>query len=128
LALGAISCSKASDNTAAPTGSIPLTCSGLAGGRVSAADGKYLGRLTNRFDDESILSTFGDHGSRFGSASMYNQVSSYGNLASSLSAYNTVASTPPKLNVAGQFAAYVTKNTAKSPRVDPDTLRSCSFP
>lgn len=110
------------------TGSIPLTCSGLAGGQVFGADGQYLGRLTNQFDSQSILNTFGQYGSQFSSTSMYNTFSSYGSAFSSLSAYNTLASSPPLLFVGSQFAAYVSKNTIKTPRVDPDALHACAFP
>jgi hypothetical protein len=107
---------------------IPLTCAGLAGGQVYAADGQYLGRLTNSFDSQSILNAFGSFGSHFSSTSMYNAFSLYGSQFGSLSAYNSFASTPPQLYVSGQFAAYVTKNTAKIPRVDPDALHGCAFP
>jgi hypothetical protein len=59
---------------------------------------------------------------------MYNQFSQYGSQFGSLSAYSEFTSTPPQLYVGGRFAAYVTKNTFRTPRVDPDALRSCSFP
>lgn len=107
---------------------IPLTCLGLAGGVIFAQDGEYLGRLTNRFDSESILNPFGPHGSEFSSRSIYNPYGRYGSPFSNLSAYNEFTSTPPQLYVSAQFAAYVTKNTFRTPRVDPDALRSCDFP
>ena len=97
-------------------------------GQVFGADGQYLGRLTNQFDSQSILNTFGQYGSQFSSTSMYNTFSSYGSAFSSLSAYNTLASSPPLLFVGSQFAAYVSKNTIKTPRVDPDALHACAFP
>ena len=114
--------------TVVVTGRIPLTCAGVAGGLVYANDGQYLGRLTNRFESQSILNTFGSYGSEFSSTSMFNSFSQYGSQFSSLSAYNSFTSTPPKLNVSGQLAAYATKNTLKIPRYDPDALRSCAFP
>jgi uncharacterized protein YjdB len=107
---------------------IPLTCAGVAGGQIYAQNGQYLGRLTNQFDSQSILNTFGSYGSQFSSTSIYNTFSQYGSQFSSLSAYNPFTSTPPQLYVSGQFAAYVTKNTIKTPRIDPDALRSCIFP
>jgi hypothetical protein len=114
--------------TAGGSGGISLTCAGVAGGLVYAADGQYLGRLTNQFDSQSILNTFGLYGSQFSSTSMFNSFGRYGSQFGSLSAYNPFASTPPQLYVSGQFGAYVTKNTTKNPRVDPDALRSCPFP
>jgi Putative Ig domain len=105
----------------------PLTCSTVAGGEIYAEDSQYLGRLTNQFDAQSILNTFGSYGSAFSSTSMFNQFSQYGSPFSALSAYNTLALTPPRLYVNGFFVAYVTKNSLKTPLVDPDALRGCPF-
>jgi hypothetical protein len=136
LSLGTVTISAISEGvvgssviivTSGGIGGISLTCAGVAGGQVYAADGQYLGRLTNQFDSQSILNTFGLYGSQFSSTSMFNSFGRYGSQFGSLSAYNPFASTPPQLYVSGQFAAYVTKNTTKNPRVDPDALRSCPF-
>ena len=105
----------------------PLTCSTVAGGEIYADNSQYLGRLTNQFDNQSILNTFGPYGSEFSSTSMYNEFSQYGSPFSTLSAYNSLATTPPRLFVNGYAVAYVTKNTLRTPLVDPDALRSCSF-
>ena len=107
-------------------GVVLLTCSGLAGGSVYGQDGVFLGRLTSAFDSQSINNTFGQYGSQFSSTSMYNQFSQYGSQFAANSAYNPFASTPPILLVSGG-AVYVTKNTFKLPRVDPDYLRGCTF-
>lgn len=37
-------------------------------------------------------------------------------------------STPPVLFVNGTAVAYVTKNSIRTPQVDPDALRTCNFP
>ena len=105
----------------------PLTCSTVAGGEIYAENSQYLGRLTNQFDNQSILNTFGPYGSEFSNTSMYNEFSQYGSQFATLSAYNSFANTPPRLFVNGYFVAYVTKNTFRTPLVDPDALRSCSF-
>jgi hypothetical protein len=109
-------------------GTISLTCGGVAGGVIYAPNGVYLGRLTNQFDSQSILNTFGSYGSQFSSTSMYNTFSQYGSPFGSYSAYNQFTNSPPILYVGNVAAAYVTKNTFKTPRVDPDALRACSFP
>ncbi|MDB4906277.1 MAG: hypothetical protein JWO05_1061 [Gemmatimonadetes bacterium] len=108
-------------------GGIQLTCAGVAGGRIYGNDGVYLGRLTNQFDAESILNQFGSYGGQFGTYSMYNTFGQYGSAFSALSAFNTLTATPPLLFVNGNFAAFVTKNTIKVPRVDPAALRTCNF-
>jgi hypothetical protein len=100
----------------------------MAGGTVYAQDGTYLGRLTNAFDSQSILNTFGSFGSQFSSTSMYNTFSQYGSQFATYSAYNSFTNTPPVLYVNSVAAAYVTKNTFKTPHIDPDFLRSCTYP
>ena len=112
----------------ASAGTIPLTCAGVAGGQIYAQNGQYLGRLTNVFDSQSVLNTFGVYGSQFSATSMYNPYSQYGSQFALYSAYNQSSISPPVLYVSGRFAAYVTKNTVKIPRVDPDALKSCVFP
>lgn len=105
-----------------------LTCANIAGGQIYAQDGQYLGLLANSVNSESILNSVGRYGSSVSSTSMYNTVSRYGSSVGSLSAFNSVTSTPPQLYKSGRFLAYVTKNTIKTPGIDPVALRTCSFP
>jgi hypothetical protein len=89
---------------------------------------QYLGYITHsKYDAESIINDYGTYGNRYSSTSIRNSYSSYGSLYSTYSAYNSLASAPPiiysyssVLGYSGQ--AYLTKNTLKSPRVDPDAL------
>jgi uncharacterized protein YjdB len=105
-----------------------LNCSSIAGGQVYGADGRFLGSLTNQFNQQSINNTFGQYGSAFSATSMFNQFSNYGSNFSALSAFNTIASSPPVLYVNGQSVAYVSRNSIRNPRIDPATLRACVFP
>ena len=109
-------------------GPILLSCTVMAGGVIYAQDGVYLGRLTNQFDSQSIQNWFGSFGSQFSSTSIYNAVSPYGSQFGAYSAYNKSTDTPPILFVGSVAAAYVSKNTLMTPRVDPDALKFCSFP
>ena len=100
----------------------------MSGAVIYAQDGVYLGSLTNQFDSQSALNGRGSFGSQFSSTSIYNAVSPYGSQFGAYSAYNHSTNTPPILFVGTVAAAYISKNTSKTPRVDPDALKFCSFP
>jgi hypothetical protein len=90
-----------------------------------AEDGTFLGRATaNQFDTDSVCNEFSDYGSEFSSTSIFNEFSEYGSDFSSQSAYSEFTSTPPILvdTCDDEAVAYVTKNTALEPRIDPDIL------
>jgi uncharacterized protein YjdB len=111
----------------APTGAVSV-CTVIAGALLFGDDGQYLGRFTNRFDSESVLNEFGRYGSPFSSTSTNNEFSSYGSRFNSLSAWNPFASRPPLIVRNGQFVAFYTVNTARTPRVSPAVALSCNFP
>ena len=93
------------------------------GGLVYADDGQFLGVINdNQFDVNSLANSFGTYGSTFSSYSIWNEFGTYGSSFSSLSAYNSFTSTPPVVYVNGVFYAYLTKNTIKFPRLDPNTV------
>ncbi len=103
-------------------------CTQIAGASVIGDDGVYLGRLTNRFDSQSIYNEYGTYGSRYGSLSVYNEYGKYGSRYSSFSAFNPYASTPPILVKNGTAIAYFTVNTTKTPYINPNFAETCSFP
>jgi trimeric autotransporter adhesin len=116
--------------------SIPVTvltpqsasvCSQIAGALVIGDDGQYLGRLTNRFDSQSVFNEFGTYGSPYSSTSTNNTYGTYGSPYSSLSANNPYASRPPVLVKNGVAIAYYTVNNFKIPYVTPAYARSCNF-
>ena len=93
------------------------------GGIVLGNDGQYLGVINdNEFDQDSLANSFGTYGSVYSSYSIWNQFGTYGSQFSSLSAYNSFTSTPPKVYVNGVFYAYLTTNTIKIPRLDPNVV------
>jgi hypothetical protein len=90
---------------------------------IEAGDGTFLGKLNpNRFDQDSIFNRFGAYGNKFSSQSIFNKFSTYGNQFNSESPFNRFSTDPPRIYVRGKFVAYLTKNTFKTPRVDPDEL------
>jgi hypothetical protein len=90
---------------------------------------QYLGFITdNQNNTESIINDYGTYGGIYSTKSIRNQYSSYGSAYSSYSAYNEYTSTPPIIytysSVASKYTAvaFLTKNTYKTPAIDPDLL------
>ena len=92
----------------------------LLGGYIAADDGKFIGRITtNKYDSDSILNDYGDHGSEYSSDSIFNDYGSYGSEYSGESAFNDMASSPPRVyTINGQFVGYLTTNDYITPRID----------
>jgi uncharacterized protein YjdB len=103
-------------------------CDQIAGAAVVANDGKYLGRLTNKFDSESIYNKFGTYGSQFSPLSINNEFGTYGSKFAPLSPFNAFTSTPPRLFRNGTALAYLTVNTLLTPYVAPAFAETCNFP
>jgi len=72
-------------------------CTYASGSTIIANDGKYLGKVSSRYDSESILNTYGSYGSEYSSDSIWNKYSSYGSEYSNNSPFNSYSSTPPVL-------------------------------
>jgi hypothetical protein len=97
--------------------------SSLVDAIVVAEDGQFLGKITtNQCDASSITNAVGVYGSQVSSTSMFNQVGRYGSDVSVLSPFNTVATSPPRIFKDREFVAFLTVNTIKIPRVDPNLL------
>lgn len=95
----------------------------LEGALLVASNGQFLGLITtNCFNSNAICSEFGTYGSKFSSVSILNEFGTYGSEFSSLSPFNQFTSTPPVILKSGTPVAYLTLNTARSPRVDPYAL------
>ncbi|MGE0553589.1 MAG: Ig domain-containing protein [Gemmatimonadales bacterium] len=105
-----------------------LACSAIAGASVVAQDGTYLGRLTNKFDSQSIYNPFGTYGSQYSSLSVNNPYGKYGSPYSSYSAFNPYATQPPILVKNSVAIAYFTVNVYKTPYVHPAFAATCNFP
>jgi hypothetical protein len=97
----------------------------LEGATIVADDGTYLGKITsNRYDSDSIVNQYGDHGGKYSDHSIFNEYGDYGGEYSSRSPFNAYTSTPPKIYKRNEFLAYLTVNTSLAPRVDPNALRA----
>jgi hypothetical protein len=96
----------------------------LEGAGILAADDQFLGLITmNCYSSDALCNEFGTYGSDFSSVSILNRYGTYGSQFSSLSPFNPSTFTPPVIFYAnGIPVAYLTLNTALSPRVDPYAL------
>lgn len=102
-------------------------CAILAGSIVIANDGKFLGRITGKFDSESIFNQFGNFGSEFSSSSIWNNFSSYGGEFSQYSPFNQYSSTPPALVKNGELLGYLSVNKSLMHAVNPLIIKSCAL-
>jgi hypothetical protein len=82
----------------------------------------FLGKISsNKFDSKSIINEYG-FGNPYRSDSIMNSYGRFGGEYSQYSPFNPFASKPPKVYEGDRFVGYLSKNTALSPRIDPDAL------
>lgn len=105
-----------------PSSKNTLALKDLIGSIIIADDGQSLGKITNKYDSESIANKYGNYGSKYSSTSILNEYGLYGGKYSSHSPFNKYTTTPPKIFREEKFICYLTVNTALSPRIDPDVL------
>ena len=104
-----------------------LACRDLAGARLVAQDGQYLGALTSEFARGSVLNEFGPHGSEHSDSSIWNPHGRYGSEFSPLSPHRLRAPTPPRIVRGDTVLGYLSVNARLRPRVSPQRLRRCAF-
>jgi hypothetical protein len=85
-------------------------CQIIAGAVIIAHDGKYLGKLSNKYEAESVLNEYGTHGSKYSAQSIWNEYSTYGSEYSNISPFNQYTNSPPKLVKNGKAIAHLTVN------------------
>lgn len=93
------------------------------GALIIATDGTMLGVFSNnKYDDKSVANKYGTYGSKYQTKSIWNKYGDYGSQYSDKSPFNKYTQTPPVLVLNGKGVAYLTVNTALTPRVDPNLL------
>lgn len=102
-------------------------CSVVAGAKVIANDGKYLGSISSEYDANSIFNEYGTYGSEYSVKSIWNKYGAYGGEYSSLSPFNSYTSTPPLLIKDDKVIAHFTVNKQLRSIINPYVLRSCTF-
>ena len=102
-------------------------CSTIAGASIIANDGKYLGKVANEYDTDSILNEYGTYGSEYSLDSIWNEYGIYGSEYSSNSSFNEYTSTPPALVKNGRAIAYLTVNKYLQNPISPNFIKTCTF-
>lgn len=102
-------------------------CEPFIGAILISPDGKYLGKLTDKYDSDSIFNKYGNYGSKYNSDSIWNNYGSYGGKYSSNSPFNPYTSDAPRIIKDRQIIGTLTKNKYVSGAVDPIILSALCF-
>lgn len=85
----------------------------------------YLGTMSR---DPSHINSLSNPQGPYGTASgvtIFNRLGSYGSSLSSWSPWDAAASVPPWISIKGVVRGYLSRNPAKTPRLDPDEMLKC---
>lgn len=102
-------------------------CQPFIDASIISEDGKFLGKLTNKFDPDSIFNKYGDYGSKYSTESIWNKYGDYGSLYGANSAFNPYSSDPPMIVKNKQIIALLSKNKNARGAVDPVILAAICF-
>lgn len=99
--------------------------SALAGGRIVAHDGTYLGRIGPTYDTESIFCPYGPYGATYSTKSIWCTYCTYGASYNVLSPFSSYSTTPPKIIVDGTVVAALTVGWVGFPvSISPNALKA----
>ena len=89
-------------------------CLPVVGGKIIAQDSEntFLGRISSRYDTESIFNKYGAYGSEYSSSSTWNKYGNFGSEYSSYSPNSPYASYPPMIIKGGKVIGYLSANKA----------------
>lgn len=85
-------------------------------------DNQLLGKLSNKYDNDSILNKYGPYGSKYSSTSIFNKYSQYGSKYGSFSINNPYCNVPPKLFIDDKFVGHITVNKFVSNQIPTETF------
>ena len=107
---------------AVPTQHRPLDCDAVRDARILAADGTYLGLLTDQQHRESVMNKNGPYGSATAANSLWNPSSPYGSASSRKSPMNGHNGLPAQLVKNGQVVGKVMRGSLRRWMEDPAKL------
>lgn len=102
-------------------------CQSVAGASFIADDGTFLGTATSKYDSDSILNEYGNHGSKYATESIWNEYGTYGGKYSTQSPFNPYSSTPPLIVRSGTVIGRLTVNRSAGNALNPHFLKTCDF-
>jgi hypothetical protein len=84
---------------------------------------KYLGKIANKYDRESIFNKYGPHGSKYSKDCIWNEYGSYGGKYSAHSPFNKYTKTPPMIVSGNKIIGYLTVNPYIRGGITPDDVK-----
>jgi hypothetical protein len=97
----------------------------LAGAKIIADDGTYLGRIGPNYDSESIFCSYGEFGANYSPKSIWCSYGKYGASYNPLSPFCTYSTKPPKIIQDGTIVASLTVGWTGFPvSVSPHSLKA----
>jgi len=93
---------------------------------IIAQDDKetFLGKITDKYDKESVFNENGLYGDKYSTKSIWNKNSMFGDPYSIYSPFNSITSKPPKIVKDGEIIGYLTINKYIEDAITPDTLKA----
>ncbi len=101
-------------------------CSALSGSVVISQDynNTYLGKISNKYSDDSIFNEYGNYGSKYSSDSIWNEYSQVGSKYAAESPFNKYSISPPMIIKNKKIIGYLSVNKNVSGAINPIVLRS----
>ena len=107
---------------ATPAWARPGVCDAFDGAAIVNKDGDFIGKLTSKFDSDSIFNKFGNYGSKFSGKSIWDKFGEFGGQFSDKSPFNKYASKSPLVVANGRIIAVLNVNDSIQGAVNPITL------
>jgi len=83
----------------------------------------FLGKITSKYDNDSVLNRYGNYGSKYSSDSIWNKYGEYGGKYSSESPFNKYTSDAPRIYVGDTFWGHLSRNKyISSDTINPNDL------
>lgn len=101
-------------------------CSALNDSVVISQDSNntYLGKISNKYTDDSIFNQYGNYGSKYSQNSIWNGYSQVGSKYAAESAFNKYSTSPPMIIKNKEIIGYLSVNKYVSGAINPVVLRS----
>jgi hypothetical protein len=111
---------------AVPSADAEETCEVVRGAKIIAQDDEntYLGKVTNRYDSDSIFNEYGKYGSQYNGNSIWNAYGSFGSPYNEYSPSNKYSSRPPMLIKDQEVIGYLSANKSIKASISPSLLKA----
>lgn len=105
----------------------PSQCAPFYGAILVTDDGEYLGRLSSKYDSDSVFNKYGTYGSKYSSKSIWNEYGEFGGEYSTKSPFNEYTSSPPLIVKNRSIIGRLSRNEYVQGAVNPTKLAVLCF-